>query len=191
MLEETKSPEATLELSNPGTPAAPAPETARATDPLDAITDPEALRHEAKKYRGIASRSSKDEPGVTVVEDDNDEPEPTQSDYMTKRDFYRVNEKKAIAAVTADPEIAANFDGIKAFYTPRRGKDTPEEIVEDIKDAYILWKARNPKAPANPSATLTTTSVPQPGGLGVTTAAPEESDPRFRTASSPSEWYRK
>lgn len=189
MLEENFNPEA-----EPGSPQEGAEvgdlsledNTPASHDPLDQITDTEQLRHEAKRFRGIANRKDK----APEPEPSDDEPEPTE-EFMTKRDFYRVNEKKAIQNVTTEnPEIKENWEAIKGFYTSRRGKDTPEEIAEDLKDAYILWKARNPGTPADPTMDMSTISVTTPSG---TTPAPKagntDNDPRFNTASAPEKWY--
>lgn len=175
-------PQAGSELDEPSLDDAPQGHH----DPLDQINDPEQLRHEAKKYRGIAARKDRsDEPAPT--------PEPTPSnEYMTKRDFYRVNERVAITEIKREvPEIEANFDAVKAFYVPRRGKERPEDIMEDLKDALTLFKARNPGTQADPSVPLSTISVTTPTGTGaqpVTTS--DDDDPRFSKPKSPDSWYK-
>jgi hypothetical protein len=151
-------------------------------DPLDAISDVEALRSEAKKYRGIATRK-----GKSPVPHQ----ESTETPYLTKKDFYLSNEKKAINEVKAqDKDIEANFDAIKSFYVPRRGKDTPEDIREDLKDAFILWKARQAPTANDPSA-LATMTVTRPSGQAPASTASTDSDPRFQTAARPENWYSK
>lgn len=189
MLEEILNPDAEQGLNQAGSELdepslEDAPEEHH--DPLDQINDPEKLRHEAKKYRGIAARKDKtDEPAPS--------PEPTPTtEFMTKRDFYRVNERAAIAEIKRDiPELEANFDAVKAYYVPRRGKERPEDIVEDLKDALVLFKARNPGAPTDPSAALSTISVTTPTGTGtapITTK--DDDDPRFAKPKSPESWYK-
>ena len=103
-------------------------------DPLDELQDIEVVRAEAKKYRSIAQRLEKKPPAEAkpVVK-----PEDT-SQFLTKADFFKSNERKAIREITADAEIKANWNEIIPFYTPRRGKETPEDIKEDILDAIRM-----------------------------------------------------
>lgn len=153
------------------------------SDPLDQMNDPDKLRHEAKKYRGIADRLGK-------TDDKDEEPAaPDPSDVMTKRDFYKANEKLAIQSVTANQEILENFNAIKEYYTPRRGKDTQKDIEEDLKDAYILWKARNT---ASDDGTTSLSTITVGAGTGTTPAPKQKSDddPRFNQVSSPENWYK-
>ncbi len=77
-----------------------------------------------------------------------------ESKFVTKDDQFKINQKRAISlATTVDekdkPEVAKikkdldeNWDEIKAFYTGRNGKDTPEDIVEDLFDAHAVWLRR-------------------------------------------------
>ena len=38
-----------------------------------------------------------------------------------------------------------NWDGVVAYYTPRRGRNDVESIISDLKDAYYLWQRDNLK----------------------------------------------
>lgn len=154
-------------------------------DPLDDIKD-ETARAEAKKNRAIARRLEK-EPKVET-------PVVPATEFLTKADFFKSNERKAIREITADAEIKAVWNEIIPFYTPRRGKETPEDIKEDILDAITLYKARNPDAPLKDDSAdqLTTTSVVKTGGGTVekgTKKIPEP--PNFKLPSQPSGWYPK
>lgn len=160
-------------------------------DPIDEMQDDVALRAEAKKWRAIARRTEKkpDEkpvvPPVVV---------PPTSEFLTKADFFKSNERKAIREITADAEIKANWNEIIPFYTPRRGKETPEDIKEDILDAITLYKARNPGAPAKDDSAdqLTTTPVVKTGGGNIDKTTPKLKDPpNFKLPTKPSEWYGK
>ena len=183
--------------------------TQGAKDPLDLIDDAETLRAEAKKYRGISSRRAKPETEVVV------EPvvQPVAQvaapgEYLSRKEFERSNQKTAIKTATTildtdDEETQAmkkdideHFDSIKVHYTGRRGKVSPEDILEDLFDAHAIWKRRNGGKPADPQGdaarNLGTTPVVRPTGGSRTTAAPKtEDDPRFRTAAQPKEWYGK
>lgn len=191
MTEENTNPEAEQGASQEGNPAPDLSlpdgnEGGEQGDPLDKITDPETLRHEAKKFRGIASRKDKDpEPKQDDI------PAVDTSEFMTKKEFRLANERKAIQAVTStDAEISANWEAIKPFYTPRRGKDTPEDIIEDIKDAVTLYRARTNAPASDPTKDLTTISVTGGTGAGKAPVAPAtDGDHRFSTAKGPEAWY--
>lgn len=157
-------------------------------DPLDDIKDPVA-RDEAKKYRAIARRNEKPDEKKPDEKPKGDAP---SSEFLTKADFHKANERKAILSVTADEEVKANWDKIIPFYTPRRGKETPEDISEDIKDAIIIFKARNPEVIKDDSALELTGSpvIKASGGTGK--SAPKTQDPpNFHLPKPPSEWYGK
>ena len=152
-------------------------------DPLDDIQDPVA-RAEAKKWRAIARRteSPEEKPVVTA----------STPEFLTKADFFKSNEKNAIREATADPEVKANWSDIVPFYTPRRGKETKEDILEDIKDAIILYKARNPDAPVKDDSVdqLTATPVVKSGGGVADKVAPKPNNPpNFKLPTPPSQWY--
>lgn len=181
-MEEIKNLEAEQELNEEGNANDTHESDESAGDPLDQIDDLEALRHEAKKYRGIATR--KKEPSSTPQQS-------TDSPYMTKRDFQLANEKKATLSLRSEnPEIDQNYDAIMSLYHSRRGKDTAEDIAEDIKDAYILWKARNPQNSGDSSNALSTITVTMPSGKAPKPQTTNtETDPRFKPASRPDTWY--
>jgi len=159
-------------------------------DPLDEIDDVELALAEAKKYRAIARRlEKKEETPVPTPEVKTD-----TSQFVTKTDFYKSNERKAIREIIADAEIKAVWNEIIPFYTPRRGKETPEDIKEDILDAITLYKARNPDALATDDSVdqLMTTPVVKTGGGTVdkTTVKPK-APPNFKLPTSPDSWYKK
>lgn len=156
-------------------------------DPLDDIKD-ETARAEAKKARAIARRLEKKE----ETPDPKPEAKLDTSQFVTKADFYKTNERKAIREIiAADAEIKAVWNEIIPFYTPRRGKETPEDIAEDIRDAIILFKARNPEVITDDSADqLTVTSVIKTGGGSVDKVVPKPKDPpNFKLPTGPQDWY--
>ena len=171
-----------LELELEVTPKTEKPK-APDSDPLDEIKD-ETVRAEAKKHRAIARRLEKKEEVPAPVS-----PSP---EFLTKSDFYKSNERKAIMQITADAEVKANWQDIVRFYTPRRGKDTPEDIVEDIKDAVTLYKARTPAHAENGNATdLTVTPIVKAGGGTVKDTDKTVAPPNFKLPAQPSSWYPK
>ena len=67
-------------------------------------------------------------------------------EYGTKKELYKMNEQTAIQRVLKEvPELDANWDDVISYYAPRRGKNTVENIIADIKDAYYLWERHNKK----------------------------------------------
>lgn len=173
-LEPEVSPEGT-DLPEPG------------GDPLDDIQDLVA-RDLAKKHRAIARRTEKKPEPIEMKSP----PPPAPSEFLTKADFFKSNERKAIREITADAEIKANWSEIIPFYTPRRGKETAEDIKEDIQDAITLYRARNPVAPEKDSSAtdLTATPVVKTGGGPVDKTTPKPKDPpNFNLPKQPSEWY--
>jgi hypothetical protein len=161
-------------------------------DPLDVIQDPVA-REEAKKARAIYRRHKEgNTPGTPVQPQEPAVSQPaSQGEYLTKKDFYKTNERQAIRTATADPEVKANWDNIVQFYTPRRGKETAEDIAEDIQDAITLFKARNPNAERDTSATeLSATPVIKTGGGTPRQGTPTTpTPPNFKLPVQPDKWY--
>jgi hypothetical protein len=71
---------------------------------------------------------------------------PSEEGFVSKKDFFKQNEKKGISkAIASHPEIGENWEEIIQHYAGRRGKYTPDDVIEDIEDAFILWKARKPQ----------------------------------------------
>jgi hypothetical protein len=77
------------------------------------------------------------------------------TDPVTHEDLYKMNERMAVRIATTpqdnDPEDVAaikaeindNYEEVTKFYTAKSGKNTPEDIVEDLFDAHAAWKRRN------------------------------------------------
>ena len=173
----------------------PTPEEANAQggDPLDDITDP-AVRAEAKKNRAIARRVARKGKDGEVVTPPVETPD--ASKFVTKEDFEKANERKAIIEAQKDPEVKANWDKISQIYVPRRGRQTTEDIAEDIAEAIIVFNARNPKAPDadNGVGDLTAHPVVAPsGGTGTGQKPPAEAAklPGYNPATQPKDWYPK
>lgn len=156
-------------------------------DPLDDIQDPVA-RAEAKKWRAIARRKAEEKPEPKV-----EAAAPASTEYLTKADFYKANERRAIVAAQADPEVKANWDKIVGFYRDTRGKATTEDILEDIKDAVIIYNARYGKPEKDTSATeLSATPVVKASGGEAPKVQPKPKDPPgYKPTSKPDSWYAK
>ena len=66
--------------------------------------------------------------------------EPKDSDALTKADFYKVNERQAIASACKDPEVDTHWEEVIKYYNPKRGKSTVDDIVADIDDALTIYQ---------------------------------------------------
>lgn len=77
------------------------------------------------------------------------------SEFVRKEDVYKTNEKTAIKRATTiskdDPDevkaikkdLDEHWEEIKNFYTGQSGKESPEDIEEDLFDAHAVWLRRN------------------------------------------------
>lgn len=181
------------------------------SDPLDDIKDPKA-RDEAKKHRAIARRhdGGGDTPPAPkpAAEDKPQTPaQPQGGGFLTVKDFEKSNEKKAIRIATVDKgvigpdgqviataeEIKENWNGIVSGFTSRRGKQTPEDILEDITDAVILWRGRNPKKPESDDSGRVLSHTAG-GGSGGGKPAPKSATPApsgLQMPVKPQDWFPK
>ena len=153
-----------------------------------------------------------------IAKDDKDKKTPPkdegkkEGDFLTRSDFYKHNETVAIkmaeGETKVDPDsfgmtaeqlaeiqedIKANFDEMKKFYSPKSGKDTSEDIFNDLLDAHAAWRRRNPKKPADADAKARAELTKQRGNRG---GSPDPKDqvqrPKvFKSKVPPSEWYKK
>lgn len=170
-------------------------------DPLDTIEDVDALRAEAKKFRGIAGRKDKKETTITP------EVKPQeQSQFITREELYADNRKEAARLVTEitgddDPEkefkteMEENWDDVMTYFVSRRGQAKPEDIVKDVKAAYILWKHETGGSIKDNSANeLQNTTIGNGSGGSqkpIKPATDTSDDRRFSKPKPPTEWYPK
>ena len=163
-------------------------------DHLDTLSEDE-LRAEAKKLRAINSRFDRKQK-VEVKET-----KPT-TPYITREEFYATNRTKAIETLTNisenDPladvkkDLNDNWSDVMAFYVPRNGQDTTEKIVEDVFDAYTVWKRRqNPTADDSARILQATTVVNPTGGKPEIKKEEKKSTINFNIGTSVNDWYKK
>lgn len=133
-------------------------ETPASTDPLDSMSeeglrgylaglgeeipeDTEDVLAYAKERRAIKNRHAKKDKGLETSQ-----PSKADDGDAVKR-FEKANERRAIRTIESSEdeslvEINENWDEIVANYIPRRGKDTEEDILDDIMDAHAIWKRK-------------------------------------------------
>ena len=206
-LEENPSEqEQELELE---TEEAEATEETQGSDPLDGDNIDE-VRKEGKKFRAIANRKPKAEEAPIKEEPTKETPKeekPKEGEYLKKSDFELENQKTAIKLATISLEtdsdevkaqkadVLENWDEIRKNYTPRRGKSTSENILEDIKDATAIFNNRKPPVEETEEGEvaveeITKTEAKAPAGNPPKPKAPKaKNPPNFKLPSQPDEWY--
>ena len=170
-------------------------------DPLDKL-ERDALLAEAKKFRAIYKRHKPEKkPEAKPEEKPIEEKKVEKTDFLKKSDFELANQKKAIRMATAVSEqdteevksfktdLLENWDKARQFYTPRRGKDTAEDILEDIKDAYTVFNTRRPKTEVKPDISDLTSTKTSPTG-NAPASKPQKNPLNITTAKKPNEWYK-
>lgn len=159
------------------------------SDPLDEVEDVEELRKRAKGYRAERNRLKKDKSDDPKPKEE--ESKPSESEFLTKKDFQKANERKAMVVLQeSDPFFKENREEIEKLYVSRRGMDTPEDIQEDLKDAITVFKARNPQEQEGNAEELTSTTG------GGTASSPSKKPPKkepkgFKLPTPPENWYPK
>lgn len=212
-----ETPEASAEETTTTEEAPAATETAApAADPIDAMDEAkldailfardaslinknlteDEKRAELKKFRAIDTRNKGKETPA----------KPSKDTPITHGDMEKANQKNAIREITIvaptddedakalKKEVDENWDEIRTFYTNRRGKATVADIVEDIKDAHTLWKARKggAQAPAETGAEhLGNHSGYRGGTKPVATPGASPIADRFKGKGGPASWYPK
>lgn len=163
-------------------------------DPLDTLSEDE-LRAEAKKLRAINSRFDRKQK-VEVKETKPATP------YITRDEFYATNRTKAIETLTNvsenDPladvkkDLNENWNDVMTFYVARNGQDTTEKIIEDVFDAYTVWKRRqNPVADDSARFLQATTVINPTGGKPEVKKETESQGINFNTGTPVDKWYTK
>jgi len=143
-----------------------------------------------QKLKEVKNQSSKEN---GLPDNDEDAKGEDLDSPMTKKEFYKAREKEAIQKATEDSKIDNNFDEIMEYYTPRRGKDTVENIVSDIKDAKYLWnkyKGGSSSEDKEASSKLSTESK-KPSGRSSGQGKEKRQKRILPKNSSPEEWYGK
>lgn len=128
-----------------------------------------------------------------------------QSEFVTKKDLYKTNEKLAISQATTiskddtddvkavKKDLDEHWDEIKPFYTGKSGKDTPAEIVEDLMDAHAIWKRRasGKTTKADDKGARADLSNDRGNGGRSPAAAGERRKRILPQFSKPTDWYKK
>jgi hypothetical protein len=168
-------------------------------DPLNKM-DRTTLLAEAKKLRAIGQRNKgkKDEHKEVKTPVDT-------SMFIKKSDLELANQKKAIRMATTEMEtdsdvekrvktdLKENWNDVQKYYVSRRGKTSPEDIVDDIRDAYLIFLSRKP---ADKESKVNITELVQTAVMPGQVAPKEQKvldkkPPGFKLPKQPTEWYPK
>lgn len=109
----------------------------------------EKLREERNNYReGLLSTKEKlkqMEEKQSPEKEENTSTEPS-GDYLTKSEFKKMNEEKAIRKfLNENPDIKNNWGDLVQHYAGKRGKLDVDAIVQDLDDAKDLLYKHNPE----------------------------------------------
>lgn len=116
-------------------------------------------------------------------------PSATAGEYVTKAEFYKQNEAKAIQSARANPEIADNWKDIIAFFPANADRSTPEAVEQAIYDAHALWKRR--QEPKESEDTTVKARLSTSTGKGGTSpaATPAKRTSYIQKQQPYSEWF--
>lgn len=178
-------------------------ETGTKSDPLDVMSEDgvrgyltalgvevpegtEDLVAFAKKERAIKNRHAKKEL-------ETNQPSTKKDDDAIRR-FEKANERKAVRLIESSEEddlveINENWDEIVANYVPRRGRDTEDDILDDIMDAHAVWKRKQVVSNSNKEAQ---SEVMQTRGVkgNSPSPAPQKKEKIIKRSKKMGDWYK-
>lgn len=105
--------------------------------------------------------------------------EKKEGDYLTKKDFFKSNEKVAIENACKDEKTEKNWDAIVAYYSSRRGMNTVDAIKQDIQDAVYLWEKNNPQGDVEDKEATSKQATEEAKPTGATTGKGKETKKRI------------
>lgn len=201
--EEVSGEEQETEEGSNQEPSTEAPSTSQKTDPLDGMDDSalrgfalgkgwkvdealegDSLRAEVKKLRSITQRRG----------ERSTPPQKTEgADVLKKSDVEKAQERLAISQIEGSTddlskEISDNWDDIMKVYTPRHGRTTKEDILEDIYDAHAVWKRKHKSTDTSKEATAELAQVHGRGGSSPS-STPSEKKRILPKRQSMDKWY--
>ncbi len=120
-----------------------------------------------------------------------------KDDVLTKTDFQKINEKKAIEAfVKENPDVEEKWTDFVSYYRDGRGRNDVDSIIKDLDDAKTLFLKYNPvkekddskESISELSSDNSLSSTPSDKG-----GKPEKSGNKFLEAKGKpiQDWYKK
>lgn len=115
-------------------------------------------------------------------------------DPLTKQDFHKINEQKAIAKFIKDnPQVEGEWPKFVSFYRDIRGKNDSESIYQDLDDALTIYQKHNPKE-AKEDDKQTRSDLSSESSLSSSPQKDSGEKPQKKSIipkkSRPSEWYK-
>jgi len=160
----------------------------------------EQLKEERENYKkGMLSKKQelnelKNQEDVEEELPDNRKPEDLEEP-VTKKEFYRGNEKKAIRKFFDQyPDAEKNYDKVMNHFVSKRGKETVEDVAKDLEDAYTLarkWEdiGGEDSEDKESSSELSAEKSKPAGGSGDKGKATKKSGGVLSSTSGPEDWY--
>ncbi|MFW6196235.1 MAG: hypothetical protein ACOC5D_02760 [Thermoplasmatota archaeon] len=104
----------------------------------------EKLQRDRENYKkGMLSYKEKLNSQESKSSSDQEEKK-EESDYISRKEFYKANEKEAIEKfVEENPEVEKNWDSLVKHYSGKRGKATVKDVLRDLDDAKTLYDKYN------------------------------------------------
>lgn len=118
-----------------------------------------------------------------------------KDDVLTKSDFHKMNEKKAIQQfLKENPELDTKWTNFVSFYRDTKGRNDVESILQDLDDAKTLFQKYNPVKEkddtkgivSNLSSDNSLNSTPSDKG-----GKPEEKGGLIKKHTPIQDWYKK
>jgi len=125
-----------------------------------------------------------------------DKPKPKQQpkgDFLKRSDYYKAIEKQAISTACLDESLEKNWSEIIPFYSPRRGIETVDDIVADLKDAQHLFNKNNPTETEEDPGVLSDLSADNAKQVGASTSGDKQKKRKhiLPRRTPVQEWYGK
>lgn len=148
----------------------------------------EKIKSDLENYRGAVKRLSKKERQLPSKKSSED------PEFVTREEFYRDNEKKAIAEYLAEnSETRDRWDEIMAYFIAPNDRSV-EGLKKAIRAADLLWRDANPEKPKaeevdkKARADLVAERAAS-RGKGKKKKAPPKGRTLLKKGASPNQWY--
>lgn len=160
----------------------------------------EQLKEERENYKkGMMSKKQKidelkNQEDVEKELPDDKNPEDLEEP-VTRKEFYRGNEKKALGKFFDQyPDAKDNYDKVMNHFVSKRGKETVEDVAKDLEDAYTLahkWEdiGEEDSEDKESNSKLSAEKSKPAGGSGDKGKATKKSGGVMPSASGPEDWY--
>lgn len=170
-LQETEEVVEESSVEEPTLPAEP--------EPTHAENDAEYWKQQAKKNERLLKKLQSQT-----------EAQPVRNEFVTKAEFYKANETKAIQEVQAEnPEFKEHWKDIVGYFPNNADRSTPETVKEALYDAHALWKRRQASSETQDTSVKAKLASSTGKGGSSPNATPEQRKKILQKPASIDEWY--